>query len=116
MTFRPRRGRVGVHRGRDTVRGEDHRGAGRHVLLGADEDRPATRQLGHDVSVVDDLLAHVDGRATGEIEGALDGLDRTVDAGAVAARRGEQETRWCHAGSVSGAVARPATEAPEPIH
>ncbi len=40
--------------------------------------------------VVDDLLAHVDGRAV-QVEGALDGLDGAVDAGAVAARGGEQE-------------------------
>ena len=55
-----------------------------------DEDRAALRELLDDVLVVDDLLAHVDRRAV-QLERALDGLHRAVDAGAVAARRGEQE-------------------------
>ena len=41
------------------------------------------------VLVVDDLLAHVDGGAV-DLERALDRLHGTVDAGAVAARGGEQ--------------------------
>ena len=55
-----------------------------------DEDRAALAQLLDDVLVVDDLLAHVDGRAV-ELERALDGLHGAVDAGAVAARGGEEE-------------------------
>jgi hypothetical protein len=39
--------------------------------------------------VVDDLFAHVDGRSV-DVECVLDGLDRAVDACAVAARGGEQ--------------------------
>ena len=55
-----------------------------------DEDRAALAQLLHDVLVVHDLLAHVDRRAV-ELERALDGLHGAVDAGAVAARGGEEE-------------------------
>ena len=51
---------------------------------------PRSRSSLDDVLVVHDLLAHVDRRAV-ELERALDGLDGPVDAGAVAARRGEQE-------------------------
>ena len=69
-----------------------------------DEDRAALAQLGDDVLVVDDLLAHVDRRAV-ELERALDGLDGAVDAGAVAARGGEQQPL----GRGQGVVAIPAS-------
>ena len=55
-----------------------------------DEDRAALCELLHHVLVVDDLLAHVDRRAV-QLERALDRLDGAVDAGAVAARRGEHQ-------------------------
>ena len=55
-----------------------------------DEHRAALAQLLDDVLVVDDLLAHVDRRAV-QLERALDGLHGAIDAGAVAARGGEQE-------------------------
>ena len=61
-----------------------------HLGLLLDEDRAALAQLLDHVLVVDDLLAHVDGRPV-QLERALDGLDRAVDAGAVAARRREQQ-------------------------
>ena len=51
-----------------------------------DEHRAALAQLLDHVLVVDDLLAHVDGRAV-QLERALDRLDGPIDAGAVAARR-----------------------------
>ena len=71
--------------------GEDGgRALGDRVVELLDEDRAALAQLGHDVLVVDDLLAHVDRRAV-ELERALDGLDGAIDAGAVAARGGEQQ-------------------------
>ena len=41
------------------------------------------------MDVVDDLLADVDGRAV-VLERELDRLDGALDAGAVAARRGEE--------------------------
>ena len=50
----------------------------------------ALAQLLDHVLVVDDLLAHVDGRPV-QLERALDRLDRAVHAGAVAARGGEQQ-------------------------
>ena len=82
---------VGVDGRRHAVGGEDgHRALGDRVVELVDEDRAALAQLLDDVLVVDDLLAHVDGRAV-ELERALDGLHGAVDAGAVAARRGEQE-------------------------
>jgi len=75
------------------VGGEDgHRPLGHRVEL-LHEDRPALAQLGDDVLVVHDLLAHVHGRAVA-LERALDGLHRAVDARAVAARGGEQQLLW----------------------
>jgi hypothetical protein len=61
-----------------------------HLRLLLDEDRPAVAELLDHVLVVDDLLAHVDGRSV-QLECALDGLDGPVDARAVAARRREQQ-------------------------
>ena len=55
-----------------------------------DEDRPAGLEIADDVDVVDDLLAHVDGRAV-VLERTLDRLDGALDAGAVPARRGEED-------------------------
>ena len=84
-------GRLRVHRRRHPVRGEDGRRARRDRVVDlVDEDRAALTQLLDDMLVVDDLLAHIDRRAV-QLERALDGLHGTVDAGAVAARRGEQE-------------------------
>ena len=108
ITRRPRAGRVRVHRRRDAVRREDDRRALRHVVLGVDEDRAAPGQLGHHVTVVDDLLAHVDGLAGGQLERPLDGLDGAVDAGAVAARGSEEEATWVpRRGVYPGAVRAP---------
>ena len=42
-----------------------------------------------DEAVVDDLVAHIDRRAE-PLERQLDDLDRAIDAGAKAARRGDQ--------------------------
>ena len=82
---------VGVDGRGDAVGGEDGgRALGDRVVELLDEDRAALAQLGHDVLVVDDLLAHVDRRAV-ELERALDGLDGAIDARAVAARGGEQQ-------------------------
>ena len=54
------------------------------------EDRSSVAELLDDVLVVDDLLAHVNRRAVG-LERALDRLNCAVNAGAVAARSGEQD-------------------------
>ena len=63
--------------------------ADRHVVLGLDEDGAEPFEPAHDVVVVDDVVAHVDGRPV-LVEQALDDLDRPVDAGAERARRGKQ--------------------------
>ena len=82
-------GRLRVHRRRDAVGGEHHGLALRHLVELLDEDRTARLEVGHDVLVVHDLLAHVDRRAV-EVQRLLDRDHRPVDAGAVAARRREQ--------------------------
>ena len=83
-------GGLRVHPGRDAVGGEDDGRALGHLVDLLDEDRAARLQVGDDVLVVHDLLAHVD-RGAVEVERLLDGDHRPVDAGAVAARRGQQD-------------------------
>ncbi len=78
-----------VHLGRDAVGREHDDGALGHLVGLLDEDRAALLERLHDVQVVHDLLADVDRRAV-VLERVLDGLHRAVDAGAVAARLGEQ--------------------------
>ncbi len=90
-----------------------------------DEDRTALLERLDDVPVVDDLLAHVDGRAV-LLEGLLDGLDGAVDARAVAAGLGQQDSfagriaaaghdlRSGHASRVRAAAGAPATTSPDP--
>ena len=82
-------GRLLVHRRRDAVGGEDDERALGHLVGLVDEDRAAFAQGLDDVLVVDDLLAHVDGRAV-ELQRLLHGDHRAVHAGAVAARLREQ--------------------------
>jgi hypothetical protein len=68
---------------------EDDVGAARHLVDLFDEDRPLLLEGRHDMHVVHDLLAHVDGRSV-PLEGLLDGHDGAVDTGAVASRGREQ--------------------------
>ena len=76
--------------GRHAV-GREHGGRALGDLgLGLDEDRAPLAQLLDDVLVVHDLLAHVDGRAV-QLERVLHRLHGAVDAGAVSARRREQQ-------------------------
>ena len=82
---------VEVDLGGDAVRREHADRAFRDVLLGLDEDRAPLLEPAHDVDVVHDLLAHVDGRAV-LLEQALDGVDRPLDAGAVATRARQQQS------------------------
>ena len=77
----------------------------RHLLLVLDEDRATGLELAHDVQVVDDLLAHVDGRAV-QLERPLDRVDRPFDAGAVAARRSEKHLAHHAVESIGGLVER----------
>ena len=79
-----------MHGRRDAVRREDDGGALGHLGLLLDEDRAARLEIAHDVDVVDDLLAHVDGRSV-VVECLLDSLDGALDSCAVAARRGEED-------------------------
>jgi hypothetical protein len=78
-----------VHHRRHAVRGEDDRGALGHLVELLDEDRAPLGERVDDVLVVHDLLADVD-RGAVEVERLLDGDDRPIDAGAVAARVGEE--------------------------
>ena len=80
-----------MHDRRDTVGGEHDGRALGHLVGLLDEDRAAVLQRLDDVLVVHDLLAHVDRGAVG-LQRLLDGDDRPVDACAVAAGRGEQDT------------------------
>ena len=74
-----------VDLGGHAVRGEDHDGALRHLVVLLDEDRSLGLQRRYDVLVVNDLLAYVD-RRTVKLERLLDRLHGPVDAGAVTAR------------------------------
>ena len=74
----------------DAVRGEHDAGALGHVVGLLDEDRAALGQRLDDELVVDDLLAHVDGRAV-QLEGLFDDVDGAVHAGAVSARSGQED-------------------------
>ena len=78
-----------MHRRRDAVRRVDDRRALGHVALVLDEDRASRLEVADDVDVVDDLLADVHRRAV-VLERPLDRLDGALDAGAVAARGGQQ--------------------------
>ena len=75
----------------DAVRGEDDAGALGHLVGLLDEDRAALGQRLDDELVVDDLLAHVDGRAV-ELEGLFDDVDGAVHSGAVSAGGGQEDT------------------------
>ena len=83
-------GRLLVHGRGDAVGGEDHARALGHLVGLGDENRPAPGQRLHDVLVVDDLLAHVDGGAVVR-QGLLDGVDGAVHPGAVAAGSRQQD-------------------------
>ena len=81
---------LAVHLGRDAVGREDHGLPGRHLVELLDEDRAARLEVGDDVLVVHDLLAHVD-RGAVQVQRLLDGHHGPVDAGAVAARRRQED-------------------------
>jgi hypothetical protein len=78
-----------VDLGRDPVGGEHHGRALGDLVELVHEDRAPGLEPAHHVQVVDDLLAHVDGRAVG-LQRDLDDVDGTVHPGAVAARRRQQ--------------------------
>jgi hypothetical protein len=72
----------------DPVGAEDHGPAGRHLIELVDEDRAAPLQAVDDETVVDHLVADIDGCAV-DVEHPLDDLDRPIDTGAEAAGVGE---------------------------
>ena len=111
------RGGVLVHRRGDAVGGEDDDRALGHLGLLLDEDRAALGQLLDHVLVVDDLLAHVD-RGAVQLERALDRLHGAVDAGAVAARGGQQDALGSRGGGGGGMPWRVpmGVAEPEPRH
>ena len=86
-----------AHRGRDAVGGEHQVGAFGHLVGLVDEDHAALLQRFHDVLVVHDLFAHVDG-GTVLLQGLFYGLHCAVDTSAVAARGCEEDffTLFCH--------------------
>src|SRR5690606_26251123 len=65
-------------------------GAGGSLVELVDEDGALGAQVFDDVAVVDDFMAHVDGRAV-QFERALDDVDGAVDAGTEAARLGQHD-------------------------
>src|SRR5690606_27671421 len=69
-----------LHRARDTVRAEHDCRIVRHLVEFVDEHRTKPPQPIHHVSVVHDLVAHVD-RRTEELERAFDDVDRSIDTG-----------------------------------
>ncbi len=89
MTLQPPLGGRRVHGRRDAVSGEHHDGALGHLVGLLDEHRTGLGQRLHHVAVVHDLMPDVDRRAV-LFQRTFDGLDGTVDAGAVSARLGQQ--------------------------
>ena len=83
-------GCLGRHRFRDAVGGEDHRPVVRHLVELVDEDRALGLEALDHEAVVDDLVPDIDRPAIAR-EGALDDLDRAIDARAEAARTGKQD-------------------------
>ena len=96
-----------VHDGRrHAVRAEDDVRALGHLVDLVDEDRARCLELGDDVDVVHDLLAHVDRRAEA-LERLLDGDHGAVHAGAIAARSGQQHPLLSGDGDILEAFAPP---------
>jgi hypothetical protein len=82
--------RLGQHRGRHAVRGEDHDAPRRHLIQLGNHDRAALPELIHHVAVVHDLPAHVNRRAVVP-QGLLHDPDRPFHPRAERTRRGEQD-------------------------
>src|SRR5207244_1031648 len=91
-----------LHRGCDAVRGEHADLTLGDLGLVLDEDCTELLEPAHHVFVVDDLVAHVHGRAV-LLEQPLDDLDRAVDAGAERAGRSQQDFPAVHATDLSRA-------------
>ncbi len=101
---------LGVDRRRDSMCGEHHDRALGHLFGLLDEDRALGFEVGNDVLVVHDLLAHVD-RCAMHLERLLDAVDGSLDAGAVPTWLGEQHPLLRGALDQRGSV-RPLRHAP----
>ena len=88
-------------------RQDNHRANG-DIQLGVHEHRPAIGQFGHDMVVVHDLLADID-RGAEMLQCTLDGVDCTIDTGAVSARRCQE--KFCRRHQVN-ATGRSCARAP----
>ena len=84
--------RGGGHRLGHAVRGKDDRAVVGDLVEFVDEYRAQLAQPVDDEAVMDDFVADIDRRAE-PLERELDDLDRAVDAGAKAARRGDQDAK-----------------------
>ena len=73
---------------------EHRNGAHRDLVHFVDKDDATIPERGDDVLVVNDRVAHVDRRAV-PIDGALDDLDRTLDARTESTRVGQQDSIHC---------------------
>ena len=91
---------------RHAVRAEDDVRALGHLVDLVDEDRARCLELGDDMDVVHDLLAHVH-RGAEALERLLDGDHRAVDTGAIPARRGQQHPLLSGDGDILEALAPP---------
>src|SRR5690606_4939101 len=69
---------------------KDDRGTGRRLFEFIDEDGALGAQVGHDITVVHDLVAHIDGCAE-QLERPLDDVDGAIDAGAETARLSQND-------------------------
>ena len=81
--------RLGRNRFRHAMGRKHHRPVVGNLVELVDEDRAHLAQAVDDEAVMDDLVAHIDGRSE-PLERELDDLDRPVDARAEAARRRDQ--------------------------
>ena len=82
--------RLALHRARDAVGAEDRDGAVGNLRQVLDEDRALAPEFLHHAAVMDDLVPHIDGLA-GPLQRILDGADGALDAGAEAARGGDED-------------------------
>ena len=83
------RRRLGADGGRDAVGGEDQNAAFGDIRQIIREDGPPAAQSLHDMLIMDDLMAHIDGRPE-DFQRLLDHINGPVHTGAEAARAGKK--------------------------
>ena len=99
----PRCSADGGHRLRHAMRREHHRPVVGHFVQFVDEHRAKAAQPVDDELVVDDLVADIDRRPE-PLDRQLDDLDGAVDAGAEAARGGDQDVKGWRGRGIGGDV------------